>query len=614
MAPEIIEMAGGVGTAVDIWSLGCTVVEFLSSKPPYFDLDPMPALFRIVQDDHPPFPPGVSPACEDFLMLCFQKDPHLRSSAEDLLTHPWIKKAKPGEIQIPVDASEGAKEAASFINDVVTMRIGMDELEQMVHPNQGVQAEPSKSDSEPDFPSSDDDHDPVQTTKEDLDVVTSFPHVNLADFVESIDDDQSPGTSDVQFDLSKLTTKAQGAWEDEDEDIFDDFDELDMVVDTKAKVADEVELILEGLNPLSDDSEPTLRGIRDLKNRLQEYPQYVNQTFNSLGVISLLEMLSTTDEDVLLEILSLIFSIMEQNPRFLQSMSLAGLVPAIIKLIRDRYSYEVRLEASKFIRAFCTTIPMDSMGITPDEIEVRHFVKRIFIASGGLQALVVLVDQRNYETYKDLVFTGIDCIQLVLDTAAASNSVGYTNPRSDFVRLFCKSGLITPLITALMNLDHDIKSLKAAQYVNAIANLLLVFASNGKTLVKLYLSKRYILEAMVYMLESNSHQVKVTILKAIQVMTVDLGVKNTLEEVGFLPKLVQMMGSEHPDIVVLSLPISLAMFQLSSSRQEKLALCGIIPLLQKLILSHHHARQIPMQMICALASTSQKYLLHPLLI
>lgn len=60
VAPEVIEMAGW-SFASDIWSVGCTIIELLSTKPPYFDLAPMAALFRIVQDDHPPLPERISP-------------------------------------------------------------------------------------------------------------------------------------------------------------------------------------------------------------------------------------------------------------------------------------------------------------------------------------------------------------------------------------------------------------------------------------------------------------------------------------------------------------------------------------------------------------------------
>lgn len=60
MAPEVIELAGAT-TASDIWSVGCTVIELIDGKPPYHKLSSMPALFRIVNDDHPPLPEGTSP-------------------------------------------------------------------------------------------------------------------------------------------------------------------------------------------------------------------------------------------------------------------------------------------------------------------------------------------------------------------------------------------------------------------------------------------------------------------------------------------------------------------------------------------------------------------------
>ena len=60
MAPEVIELSGAT-TASDIWSLGCTVIELLDGRPPYHKLQPMHALFRIVNDDHPPLPDGASP-------------------------------------------------------------------------------------------------------------------------------------------------------------------------------------------------------------------------------------------------------------------------------------------------------------------------------------------------------------------------------------------------------------------------------------------------------------------------------------------------------------------------------------------------------------------------
>ncbi|CAL5398728.1 unnamed protein product [Camellia sinensis] len=93
MAPEVIEMSG-VCAASDIWSVGCTVIELLTCVPPYYDLQPMPALFRIVQDEHPPIPDGLSPDITDFLQQCFKKDARQRPDAKTLLLHPWIQNSR----------------------------------------------------------------------------------------------------------------------------------------------------------------------------------------------------------------------------------------------------------------------------------------------------------------------------------------------------------------------------------------------------------------------------------------------------------------------------------------------------------------------------------------
>jgi serine/threonine protein kinase len=59
VAPEIIQL-DPPSTACDIWSLGCTVLELITGEPPYFDMPAMSALFKIVQDDHPPIPDTFS--------------------------------------------------------------------------------------------------------------------------------------------------------------------------------------------------------------------------------------------------------------------------------------------------------------------------------------------------------------------------------------------------------------------------------------------------------------------------------------------------------------------------------------------------------------------------
>lgn len=57
------------------------MIELLTGNPPYHDLMPYPALFRIVEDNHPPLPENITSSCGDFLMRCFVKDPKNRASA-----------------------------------------------------------------------------------------------------------------------------------------------------------------------------------------------------------------------------------------------------------------------------------------------------------------------------------------------------------------------------------------------------------------------------------------------------------------------------------------------------------------------------------------------------
>ncbi|KAG6332197.1 hypothetical protein ID866_6890 [Astraeus odoratus] len=90
MAPEVIELKGA-STKSDIWSLGCTVIELLTGRPPYGDItNSMTVMFRIVEDAMPPLPDECSDALQDFLAQCFNKDPELRPDAEALCEHPWL--------------------------------------------------------------------------------------------------------------------------------------------------------------------------------------------------------------------------------------------------------------------------------------------------------------------------------------------------------------------------------------------------------------------------------------------------------------------------------------------------------------------------------------------
>lgn len=93
IAPEMVEYRPYT-TSVDIWSLGCTVLELATGRRPYHELSAMQVLFRMVEDRCPPIPSHISQEAKDFLKACWVFSPEERPSATDLLRHPFILKAR----------------------------------------------------------------------------------------------------------------------------------------------------------------------------------------------------------------------------------------------------------------------------------------------------------------------------------------------------------------------------------------------------------------------------------------------------------------------------------------------------------------------------------------
>lgn len=72
-------------------SLGCTVVEMLTEKPPWAEYEAMAAIFKIAtQPTNPQLPSHISEHCRDFLKQIFVEARH-RPSAEELLRHQFAQ-------------------------------------------------------------------------------------------------------------------------------------------------------------------------------------------------------------------------------------------------------------------------------------------------------------------------------------------------------------------------------------------------------------------------------------------------------------------------------------------------------------------------------------------
>ena len=92
LAPEVISGSQGYTAKVDVWALGITTIQMAEGKPPYFDINPMRALFLISQNDPPRLqkPSRWSKLLVDFLDNALCKDQFARPTSASMLRHPFV--------------------------------------------------------------------------------------------------------------------------------------------------------------------------------------------------------------------------------------------------------------------------------------------------------------------------------------------------------------------------------------------------------------------------------------------------------------------------------------------------------------------------------------------
>lgn len=96
MAPEVIDsMVEGYSAKIDIWSLGCVVLEMFAGKRPWSNEAAISVIYKTGKEKlAPPIPDDiahlVSPVAESFINRCFTIDPKDRPTAGELLNDPFV--------------------------------------------------------------------------------------------------------------------------------------------------------------------------------------------------------------------------------------------------------------------------------------------------------------------------------------------------------------------------------------------------------------------------------------------------------------------------------------------------------------------------------------------
>ncbi|KHJ95044.1 hypothetical protein OESDEN_05017 [Oesophagostomum dentatum] len=79
----------GYGRAVDIWSIGCVVLQMSTGRPPWPQAHPYQIVMHVCQGGLPAYPTPIGPLLKNFLDSCFVFDPDKRKSARQLLQDPF---------------------------------------------------------------------------------------------------------------------------------------------------------------------------------------------------------------------------------------------------------------------------------------------------------------------------------------------------------------------------------------------------------------------------------------------------------------------------------------------------------------------------------------------
>jgi len=511
MAPEVIEMREQT-TACDIWSVGSTTLELLTGYPPYYKMNPMTAMWHIVQDKNPPIDILASDLCKDFLLYCFHKNTQQRPTAHWLLNnHNWIKRH-----------------------------------------NQEEKSEEKKEDRD------DDNIDFSQDEESEEEMYSSSEYKDLGHYREQNEDDIPLIDDEESIDLNDFNYPPADDNNDEQSESNDEWgmieNELDHEVDPKTKLCQETRNLLKKIQ-LDNNPETTnnleLENIQKitetvdkLKKMFLKDPYVVCNEIINTGIIPLLEILDCDDKQIRMPILDLIYSIccekthedLKKNndemegdddddlsrndfeyqsdyeshlsetfnqPKHVQNrnkwrkkvllnLCQFGFIPKIAKFAMNN-DKDIQDKSMEFVKQFCHPRPLNRQ------------VRSMFLASNGIKVLVELLDPRRNLTLEkgepvySTIFSTIECMRMVLEDGK--------HPKSDFCRLFTKSGLLRNLVIILRKLipkeparNDDTENMKYAEKCAYIFQAFAQQSSNDDKVVQKQLLKNDVIRAILTIL------------------------------------------------------------------------------------------------------------------
>ncbi|XP_022763955.1 MAP3K epsilon protein kinase 1-like isoform X4 [Durio zibethinus] len=469
MAPEVIEMSG-VCAASDIWSVGCTVIELLTCVPPYYDLQPMPALFRIVQDEHPPIPDSLSPDITDFLRQCFKKDARQRPDAKTLLSHPWIRNSRralqsslrhSGTIRnisedVAADAESSIGDNQSAGESLPLEKVEASEMSSRKELLSAEVTDRSKYDHDHDHSADnnlleerinnlDDDlpSDQVPTlaiheksslhsSLGRLPVKNGVDDLGSAQLHEMSHQDEVMLNGDVGSPESrrKHLEKRHGGKGSSIDTENKSFGFGPITQDASLHKAVEFSRLVGSLRP-EESEDAIVTASQKLVAIFHQRPEQKIVFVTQHGLLPLMDLLDVPRTRVICSVLQLINQIVKDNTDFQKNACLVGLIPLVMSFAGPDRPREIRMEAACFLQQLCQS---------------SSLTLQMFIACCGIPVLVGFLEA-DYAKYREMVHLAIDGMWQVFKLQRST-------PRNDFCRIAAKNGILLRLINTLYSLNE----------------------------------------------------------------------------------------------------------------------------------------------------------------
>lgn len=613
MAPETILGGDGLCTSSDIWSLGATIIELLTTNPPYHDLNPMAALHAIGTDEYPPLPKGISQALRDFLLECFQKQPNLRISAKLLLNHQWLlqdnnastekklslNNLKHQESKVPYlinlssfDNKHGnAKQSVNQVA-IIEAQAGDVKIKPQIH-----RTNLSKNDLLSKFQESENVDDILLNDLEmNTKVVKDFAVANFGDeskdkdpFLDIDVHDFDSNELEIQVKMEYLVTKLGRKLER----IGGGGEQDSGPSKAPFKYTSRSALRSTSASTLASTAAALVKITGRMLHLIKKYPFLHDAFVRDHGVLNLLELLQLTQElsdqqQLWYHALSILNFIFESNIGQLENFCFLGGIPAVSHFRSSNFDVRVRLQVARFINCLIDSKQALSM----------------FVSCGGLRLVSKFVEE-DYDNIPLFQLTAVDSIYAVLMTDVSRS-------KSDLCRILSKHDVLFWFLVLLNRLtqkenrkEQISESSNNARTIQKIIDVVRCF-SQSEVKVRTHIASADMFKLVIRIYQNISFQQQLALLKFLKSMSC---IPEILEELykadilEFLAGLLEQYGTLRPkykDVMNLIAPVLYGCLYLNNDRMSEFLDMGTLPYLKSLAQMNLPFRQFILPIMCEL--------------